>query len=152
MPGIEHSSLSTAHCPLPTAYCLLAAAMTLKSLIAAIHESVFLSSDYFCESILVTSPAGGSQRTITALWTPDQQEVETEELSQRQVERVWLTVYRNATTGILRPVQGLRVAQLGDENPAPFLYQGQVRDETDDAWSLLFVRPRHVRLGPRERA
>lgn len=110
----------------------------------------FLNSDHFADEVEFTPHAGGGTRTITVAIEYDQ-EVGNEEFVEKDQERIWVKCLKEesaAKGGIGRPQLGDTLKRQNDRYPAPFSYQGEVRDETPHSWVLLFARNRPGRYGP----
>jgi hypothetical protein len=106
----------------------------------------------FGESLVYSPGGGGASRTITGIVAPDNRETEEGAVAERDVERVWVTVRRDASHatdgGIDAPATHDRLFQNSESEPEPFVYQEQIRNQTADAWDLLYSRNVVKRQGP----
>lgn len=105
----------------------------------------------FGESLVYRPASGGTSRTITGIVSPDDREIEEGAVAERDVERVWIAVRRDATHadgGIDAPAIHDEVLQNSEAEPTPYKYQGELRNQTPDVWDLLFGRNVVRRQGP----
>ena len=98
--------------------------------------------------------AGGGEREVTAILGYESQEDKPTELGEEERERLWVTVTRDESDtatypGIRYPERGDGLLVIGlDAAGDAWGFQGQVRDPTEDHWTLLFARNRPRRYGP----
>lgn len=106
----------------------------------------------FGESLVYRPGGGGTSRTITGIVAPDDRTIEEGAAVERDVEQVWITVRRDASHatdgGIDAPATHDQLVQNSDPEPTPFVYQGQIRNQTADVWDLLYARNIVRRQGP----
>jgi len=113
---------------------------------------LFGNLEHFAEQVTYRPAAGGPSRTVVASCTRETLEERQGDLLDREQERLWVHVCRSPQArrgGIDRPGLGDSLLRVQDPPDAPWSFQGQIKDETEYSWGLLFGRNRPRRYGPR---
>jgi hypothetical protein len=106
----------------------------------------------FGESLVYRPGGGGTSRTIRGIVQPDEREIEEGAAAERETERIWVTVRRDTSHetdgGIDSPTMRDELLRNSESEPIPYIYGGQVRNQTPDNWELLYGRCVERRHGP----
>jgi hypothetical protein len=94
-------------------------------------------------------PKNGRPRDVEAICLYERPAAAADEETERRVERLWVAVSRDAGDGIPSPRLGDAGLRDGDDEDSPWAFQGEVRNESANAWELLFARQRPQRYGPK---
>lgn len=123
--------------------------MTLKSLMAADIDDVFLNTDEHAEEVLFT-PVNGPQRSITAVIDEKPSEIREDGNHLLNLRVISVFVKRDATTGISAPAMGDTLQWDGKT----FSYDGPITMDSDQdgvGLTLKFTCPVVVNSGPQHR-
>lgn len=128
---------------------------TLRSVIAADVESVFLDTDEFAESVTYTPAAGGGARTITVV-IEEVGTFRTDDNMVSTMDEIIVVAQRDPSAtmgGIDRPRLGDTILRSATEDPEqrPYAFSGEIEDSEPDTWSLKYIRHRIVQVGVEQR-
>jgi len=106
----------------------------------------------FGESLVYRPAGGGTSRTIIGIVQPEDRDIEEGQAVERDIERVWITIRRDAAHatdgGINAPAIHDEMLQNSESEPVPYKYQGEIRNQSADTWDLLYARKVVRRQGP----
>lgn len=128
--------------------------MTLVSLAAELFYAGVLDADQFPNVEIVSfQPAGEDARSVYAHLSFDQQQSEQDTVS-RRTERMRVRVGRDESHekgGIESAVRGDMLRRANDpEWYPPFAFTGEITEQTNWSWVLMFERPVPTGLGKRQ--
>jgi len=122
---------------------------TERARIAANPAGPFMNPDHFSEVVTYQAAAGGPARSVRAHCKRTKHPNEEAEVVETDQEELWIKVPRIRSTeqaegydAIDAPALGDTIRRPGDPAGQLWSYQGEIRDETEHSFYLLFARNR----------
>ena len=125
--------------------------MTFKEARAGISQTVFGKTGHFAGQYRYRPGGGGPARTVKGTAVREKWADELTGGGEEERDRIWFQCAKDPSGdrgGIDRPELGDSLLGPDDSADNPWTFQGEIRNEADSWWELLFARNRPRRYGP----
>lgn len=122
----------------------------LKDTVRDLINEFCLSAEYFGETVTYTPVGGASRQIDVAIGNEEDIDFDGNDTETRR-EFIRVTCQRHPSDGIHRPNIGDQIVRdpVFEENTRPFVFMGEIDEESRDHWRLTFERKRRDAQGMR---